>query len=119
MLVAENRWQAIIDYYKMLPGYSLTEEAILNDPDAVESMAKAGLFNKKPGDKKIRVSENTPLLEAIQDLVVEMRISNSIATGNKYKVTPTPGLDVPLVEEAQAKAKQDEYDELKAFFGGQ
>lgn len=117
-LVADNRWQAVLDYYHMLPTYSLTREAILNDPEEVEAMAQAGLFDRKPGKKTIPVSEHTPLIDVLLDLLYEQRINNSIASQGKAKVEPPPEVDVPLIKAAQKKAERDEYEELKAFFGG-
>lgn len=102
----------------MLPSYSLTREAILNDPEAVEAMAQAGLFDKQGGEKTIAVSEATPVIDALYDILVELRINNHIQRQGKGRVQPPPKTDIPLVEEAKRKARQSDYEALKNFFGG-
>lgn len=103
----------------MLPSYSLTRQAILHDPEAVEEMRKAGVFDKKPTEQKIAVSEATPEVQALYDILLELRMGNHLARQGKGRVEPTPKIDMPLVDEAKRKADQDEYDRLKGLFGGQ
>lgn len=118
-LVATNRYQAVVDYYDMLPTYSLTREAILNDPETVKEMADQGLFGGGGGGKKtVAISENTPVLDALYDILLEMRISNYIGRQGKGKIEPPPTVDRTVIDEAVKQSDLDAYENLKKRFSG-
>lgn len=88
----------------------------MNDPEEVDAMAEQGLFKESDQKRTTRISEDTPLLSAINDLLIELRIANRLAAQSKKPIEMPPETSMPLVREAQSRAKKTDYEDLKAFF---